>query len=185
VRQARLTLLGTAGVVLGHTLAYAAVVPDGRSRTALLNVTGHAYWRAAVIAAVLSGVVAAASHVVRSLGPRPDTLPRATARLAAFQVCVFTLMEVSERAVAHQSVASLFDHHVFFVGVAVQLVVAALLAQGLRLLGRAAAALAERARRPPVDRACPPRTPARPVPPPAAAWLRTGGSRAPPSVTTT
>jgi hypothetical protein len=187
--RARLVLLGTAGVVLGHTIAYALIEPDGRTRAALLRSTGHAYWNAAVTAAVVAGAWSAVAHVVRSVRPDPqptdeaETGLRAWTRLAAFQLGVFTVMEGAERLAAHQPVAPFFTHHVFFIGAAVQLVVAVVLVQALRLLGTAASALAAAIRRAqrrrPSDRPTGP--PALTIPRSAASpW--SCGSRAPPAL---
>jgi hypothetical protein len=134
--------LAVTGVVIGHTITYAVAFPDDHHRAALLRDTGHAYWQAAVAVALLAGAVAAGSHVTHAVRRRgPLSLPRAGLRLAALQMVVFTMMETSERVAVDQPVTSLFDHRVLLLGLVVQVAVAAVLVQVLRLLGRAAVAV--------------------------------------------
>jgi hypothetical protein len=144
VRRALLPVLAVTGVVIGHTLTYSVAWPDGSLRASLLQDTGHAYWRAAVAAALLAGAFAAGSHATlafRRLGPQ--TLPRVGAQLAALQIAIFTMMEASERVAIDQPLTTLFDHHVLVIGVVVQTLVAIVLVQVLRLVGRVAIAVAE------------------------------------------
>jgi hypothetical protein len=136
-------VLAVTGVVIGHTITYAVAFPDDHHRAALLRDTGHAYWQAAVAVALLAGAVAAGSHVAHAVrGCAPLSLPRAGLRLAALQMVVFTMMETSERVSVDQPLTSLFDHRVLLLGLVVQAVVAAGLVQVLRLVGRAAIAVA-------------------------------------------
>jgi hypothetical protein len=142
-------VLALTGVVLGHTLAYGVAWPDGPQRSSLLQATGHAYWQAAVAAALLGGAAATSSHVVHALRRVEQmSLPRAGAWLALLQVAMFTMMETSERVAIDQPLTTLFDHHVFALGLLAQVVVAAVLVQIMRLLGRAALAVAHRIRTP-------------------------------------
>jgi hypothetical protein len=136
-------VLAVTGVVIGHTITYAVAFPDDHHRAALLRDTGHAYWQAAVAVALLAGAVAACSHMAHAVRhAEPLSLPRAGLRLAGLQMVVFTMMETSERVAVDQPLTSLFDHRVLLLGLVVQVAVAAVLVQVLRLLGRAAVAVA-------------------------------------------
>ena len=55
----RLPLAGAAvaGAVVGHGLAYALAVPEPGRRLAVLAGSGHAYWSAAIAAAIVLGLV--------------------------------------------------------------------------------------------------------------------------------
>src|SRR5438105_15915816 len=94
----RLAALGAAGVVIGHTLAYLTSEPDGQRRASLLQETGHSYWHAAVVAAVVAGTCSIVAHAVRqfrsarSSAATTETIRRAGARLGLFQVCVYAVM---------------------------------------------------------------------------------------------
>jgi hypothetical protein len=126
-------VLAVTGVVVGHTLTYA-----------LLHETTHAYWQAAVAVALLAGALAASTQVTHALRRlAPLTLPRAGLRLAALQMVIFTMMEASERVAVDQPLTSLFQHRVLVLGLMVQALVAVVLVQVLRLLGRAAVAVAD------------------------------------------
>lgn len=187
----RLAALATAGVVAGHTLAYIVAEPDGHHRASLLHETGHAYWHTAVVAGLVAAAVSIVGHSLehfraeRRHGSAAESITRAGVRLGAFQLIVYGLMEAVERAAAHESVASMFGHHLFAIGVAFQIVVATLLVQILRLVGRAAVALAKKLAPPPPARRS--RGPARylalaPFACSLSAWSRPGPSRAPPAV---
>jgi hypothetical protein len=58
-------------------------------------------------------------------------------------VAAFTAMEVAERLASHAPVAQMFAHHIFFVGVAVQFLVAFAGAIVLTWFGRAVTRLVE------------------------------------------
>jgi hypothetical protein len=60
-----LTGVAVAGAVVGHMLAYLLAVPEPSARVALLGATGHAYWTAAIAAAVVLGLASLASTVWR------------------------------------------------------------------------------------------------------------------------
>jgi hypothetical protein len=143
MRRAALPLLAVAGAAIGHTVTYAVAWPDGAHRASILQDTGHAYWQAAVAAALLAGAFAAGSHVTGAVrGATPPTIARAGLHLAALQIAIFAMTEASERVAVDQPLTTLFDHHVLVIGLLVQAVMAALLVQVLRLLGRAASAVA-------------------------------------------
>src|SRR5437588_5734953 len=142
--------VAVAGVVLGHSIGYVAAQPNARARAGLLRLTGHVYWNAAVAMALVAAVWALASHAVAEFrthgrtAPATESLWHAGARLALLQVGAFTVMEAAERSTVHAPVSSMFVHHLFFVGVAVQVAVAAMLVQVLRFVGRVAVAVARK-----------------------------------------
>ncbi|HUP86723.1 MAG TPA: hypothetical protein VM143_13750 [Acidimicrobiales bacterium] len=186
----RLAALGTAGAVVAHMLAYAVAEPDGHQRASLLHDTGHAYWHAAIAAAVVAGSFSLVSHAVaqfreaRGYRRSAETIGRAGVRLAVFQVAVYAIMEFAERAAAHEPVARLFAHHIFVIGVALQVLVAATLVQLLRLVGRAAVAVAKRLAVPRLPRRAPQTRylAIAYVGRYLATWDRPGPSRAPPAL---
>ena len=69
----RLPLAGAAvaGAVVGHGLAYALAVPEPGRRLALLAGSGHAYWSAAIAAAIVLGLVSLGCHPSPPLPGRP------------------------------------------------------------------------------------------------------------------
>ena len=91
----------------------------------------------AAVLGVLAVAVALLRRIRSASSGAPDRAP-STAALACLQVAGFSAMEVVERLVAGAPVGSLFHHHVFLVGVVVQLAVAAILALALRSLERIA-----------------------------------------------
>jgi hypothetical protein len=128
-----------AGAVCGHTLAYTVSYPDRAARQSVLEVTGHAYWHAAIAAALIGAAWFAIHHVVRHFrAPRRDHALLWPA-LPALQIAVFVGMEVSERLVAGVPLATILNHAA--VGLASQLLVATLLAVAMYFLGRVAAAV--------------------------------------------
>lgn len=140
VPRHRIVLLAVAGAVCGHTIAYSVSFPERAMRQSVLQLTGHAYWHAAIAAAVIAAAWFAVSHIVfhARTRTRPQSLWPA---LPALQLAVFFGMEISERVAAGASLSTLL--HNAPVAIACQLLVAALLALGAYLLGRGAAAVAE------------------------------------------
>jgi hypothetical protein len=139
-----------AGVVVAHGLAYLLAFPQGLLRQQVLAETGHSYWAAAVALAMVCAVVAAlttiADHVGRGIRhdrPRgPWELYRAALiRLAALQSAVFLLQEVLERVRAGAPVSELLHGDFLVIGLAMQLVVAVVVALVLTLLGLSAEAI--------------------------------------------
>jgi hypothetical protein len=170
-------------------LAYALAVPEGPARLALLLTTGHAYWSAAIAAGLVFGSVSLATTLLRHFRagllpdqPRPAMpLGRLAAQLAGFQVAIYLVQEMLERAAVGVPPATLLDARLLGVGVAVQVAIAICLAILLYTAGAAAEA-AGRALRQLRYRLEPT---GRPVPGPIVVWpsrLLAGGhgSRAPP-----
>ena len=102
----RTLALAVTGVVVGHTLTYVAAAPGAVARESLLRATGHAYWDAAVLAAVAGALWYTADHAARlfmagrhavaaPLSPKDLTL-----HLRVLQVTLFAALEVGERAAA-------------------------------------------------------------------------------------
>ncbi len=135
-----------AGAVCGHTLAYTVSYPDRAARQSVLEVTGHAYWHAAIAAAVIGAAWFSAVHIARHFRAPRRRYALLWPALPALQVAVFAGMEISERLAAGAPLATVLDHAI--VGVSSQLLVAALLAIAVYLLGRAAAAVGRLATQP-------------------------------------
>lgn len=144
------------GAVAGHSLTYTLAVPDAATRRVFLSTTGHSYWPAAVPAALVLGIFAAASTLIRHFGgdagaPLGWRWGRVVGALGLLQLAIFFSQETLERAVAHAPIASLLQDHVLSIGILVQLVAAAVVAVVLFVLARTAqvVAAAWARRRPP------------------------------------
>ena len=180
--------IAAAGVVLGHWLTYVFAVPDPQIRTEILAASGHSYWLLAVKAAVVLGFVSLGTVFVRHLGAATrgettvaDRVIALAARLSFVQLAAFTAMEVVERIAAGAPVAGMLGHHLFVLGLSVQIVVAFAGAFVLLWFGRAAARICQAITecspsRPAVLPAWPSLSLARPVPVLSGA----GGVRGPP-----
>lgn len=137
-----------AGVVAGHSLTYFAALPGSNERGAYLAATGHSHWRDALVLALLLEILGLGAVAVRGFraGLRP-TLPiqlsarQLALRLALIQVGAFGALEAGERLVSGVGVSGMFAHHLFVLGVAIQLLVAVAGALLARWLARAAEAL--------------------------------------------
>jgi hypothetical protein len=144
----RLPLAGAAvaGAVLGHGLAYALVVPEPGRRLAVLAGSGHAYWSAAIAAAIVLGLVSLGATLARhfNAGLRPGRRPageplgRLAGRLALLQVTIYLVQELIERAAAGVPLGGPVDGRLLLTGIAVQLLVASAMAVGLAWVGRVA-----------------------------------------------
>jgi hypothetical protein len=117
-------------VLFGHWVAYILAVPQPLSREAILLGSGHSYWLVAVKLAAVLVATGLGTVVLRHLGakrPPNDEAVRRTsviARLVSLQVIAFTALEASERIAAHAPLASMFQHQIFFVGIALQILIA-------------------------------------------------------------
>ena len=152
-----------AGVVLGHWLTYVLAIPQEQVRAQVLVRAGHSYWIFAVQAAAALAIVGVGSLVLRHLKSVTHGIPAGekrfsvvALRLAWLQIAGFAAMEAAERVVSGASVAGVFQHHLFFLGLLIQVLVACGGAFLLLLANRGAARLAEALRPSP-----PVRTPAR------------------------
>jgi hypothetical protein len=135
----------TAGVVLGHWLSYLLAIRETRLREQILSTSGHGYWLGAVKVAIVAVLIALGSVVVRHLRGRAradalfgERLSSLTGRLALLQLIGFTAMEITERIAFGASVGAMFVHHLYFLGLAVQVLVAAAGAVVLLWFARAA-----------------------------------------------
>jgi hypothetical protein len=184
-----LTGVALAGAVVGHMVAYVLAVPSPTVRVALLGATGHAYWTAAIAAAVVLGLASLAATLRRRfraglLASRPqpaDRLGRVAGQLAGFQVAIYLVQETLERLEVGIPAHALLDGRLLVTGVVVQSAIAVVLAVLLTVVGRVAEAVG-RALRPRPRRVEPA---GRPVVDLVVAWpsrlLAAGlGSRAPP-----
>ena len=144
----RLPLAGAAaaGAVVGHGLAYALAVPQPGRRLAVLAGSGNGYWSAAIAAASVLGLASLGATLVRSFhaGLRPggrtaaEPMGRPAGRLALLQVTIYLVQELIERAAAGVPLGGPVNGRLLLTGVAVQLLVAVVLALGLAWAGRVA-----------------------------------------------
>ena len=167
LRRLPLAGVAAAGAVAGHTLAYALAAPETGARVALLAATGHAYWAAAIAAAVVLGLVSIAAtlagHFRTGLDAGPtragEPVGRLAVRLACLQVAIFLVQEVLERVAAGLPLAAWVDGRLLGLGLLVQVLVGLGLAAMLAWAGRAAEAAGRALRRPRPLRSPTPRLP--------------------------
>jgi hypothetical protein len=144
-----LTGVAVAGAVVGHMVAYVLAVPSPTVRVALLGATGHAYWTAAIAAAVVLGLASLATTLARRfraglLAGRPEPgerLGSVAAQLAGFQIAIYLVQETLERLEAGIPAHALLDSRLLVTGVIVQTAIALALAVLLTLAGQAAEAV--------------------------------------------
>ena len=149
-----LPIFGTAaaGVVIGHWISYRVAVPDGHLRHHVLQASGHGGWLVVVkvaTALAIAGAVTLAARFSRRTAPAVgglDALTRLIGRLALVQTVAFAGMEAVERLGSGVPVAGMFAHHLFLLGLAVQLLVACAGGAFLLWLSRAARRVAEAVR---------------------------------------
>lgn len=150
----QLAAVAAASVLLGHSAAYVAAVPNAGLRDTILLNSGHAYWMLGVkLALVLGGAALAASGMDalrRGIGrlDAPDgwRFSHALVALVLIQTAGFTLLEVSERILVGLPVGEMLQHDLFAWGIAVQLLIAPLGALALAWLGRALRRIVEHVR---------------------------------------
>jgi hypothetical protein len=156
VRGSPLAGAATVGVLVGHWLAYVLAVPDPAARAGILAASGHTYWLLAVKLAAVLAIVGLGTLVLRHLSSRasdadqPERTPLSliAAKLCAIQVLAFTGMEVAERVAVGAPLGHLFDHRIFLVGLAVQVLVSCAGALLLSCLDRAVRRLCQVEARP-------------------------------------
>ena len=140
-------IFGTAaaGLVLGHALAYLIAIPDPHQRVFALQRTGHAYLPAldqAVLMLVVAGMAAVVVRAFAHTGDRPERFGRLARVLVVAQTCAFAAQEVLERLVSRAPLGGLAHDHILVAGIAVQIVVAIVVAGILWLFARTAIRLA-------------------------------------------
>lgn len=131
------------GVVAGHTIAYLLAHPGAADRARALGSMHAHVGPLAVVGAV--AMLAALVAAVR-VGFRAGRVPVTVAGLAACQVVVFSVMEVSERVAAGGDAAAAVREPALWIGVVVQLAVVGVARWLLRVAEVVGAAI--RARRP-------------------------------------
>jgi hypothetical protein len=147
-RPSRGIVLGIASgcVVLGHWFTYILVDPSAEARASLLTRTGHAYLGVASQLALDVTLAALALLFLKRFAPNERGAPAFGAlgrRLAGFQVGAFLAMEVGERLASGSPLSELSHGALLPVGIAVQMVLAALGAVVILRLLRTADAAAE------------------------------------------
>lgn len=157
-----LPIFGTAaaGVVIGHWISYRLAVPDTHLRHHVLLASGHGQWLVVVklaVAIALAGIVTLAARFASRTAPSggADALSWAVCRLAIVQAAAFTGMEAVERVFSGAPVAGMFAHHLFLLGLAVQLLVACAGGAFLYWLSRTVRGVAEAVRSLPHPAAAP------------------------------
>ena len=131
--RSRLALAGVAatGLFTAHWLSYLLAFPVATARAHVLEHTGHSYWDLAVKLAVAALVAALAGVFVGHLrgssahGDRAERVSFVAWRLIGIQVAGFAAMEVAERLLAGAPVSGLLVQQVFLVGLALQVLSAA------------------------------------------------------------
>ena len=150
MRGSRLRILlgvAMAGVVVGHSLAYFAALPNASARAELLARTGHSYWTGTVLLALAVSAVAFARHIrehVRlplSEGATGQSHLLVGLWLAVIQVSAYAVIEVTERLASGYPIQQMFHSALPVIGVAVQVLVACASTLLLGLLARVAEAL--------------------------------------------
>jgi hypothetical protein len=149
LRGLPLVAVASGGVVLGHWLSYLLGLPSAHLRAEVLRATGHGYWQSGVEMAVALVVVALAAIAVRQFRaasavglPAVDGPGRVALRLAGIQVLGFSTLEMGERIAAGAPVSGMLQHHLFVLGLLVQVAVAAAVAVILFLFCRAVGVIA-------------------------------------------
>jgi hypothetical protein len=137
--------VAAAGTVLGHWLAYLMAVPGSTARARVLSESGHGYWLSAIQGAMALAAAGLALLAIHRLRARPDqpSSPFAFHRLVLYQASMFVGVEIVERLIVGEPLSQLFAHDVLFLGLLVQVVVAALGARFLLWFERAVDRIAE------------------------------------------
>lgn len=131
--------LAFSGVVLTHLGAFVMVAPDAHHRAELLAATGHGSWTLAVAVALASLVMAFGGVALRIARRDADAPPRLLGcwlRLALLQMVGFAGLEFAERALVHGAPWEVVTEPVFGLGLALQVVAAAIAAVLLVVFAR-------------------------------------------------
>jgi len=129
-----LALVGFAGTLAAHSIAYWVVAPDPHQHASLLLSTGHGYWGVVTPLAMGLAVAGIAGVVISRSGPEAR-FGAVAARAAALQLVAFLVMETIERATVGGSLAVIREP-VVLVGLAVQMLIALAIAGLLLVLTR-------------------------------------------------
>lgn len=118
---------GIAGVVLAHAVAYVLAFPEPAARHAALQASGHGYWHHATDFGLIAAAFGLIMAVGRGLAPvargRPG-IRRALPGLVAWQICLFTCLEVAEGIAAGAPVSTMLAEPVFLIGLILQVAAA-------------------------------------------------------------
>ena len=120
-----------AGLLIAHWLSYLLAFPGQAARAHVLEHTGHTYWDLAVklavaaLVAVLAGIFVGHLRGSSARGDRTERISFVAWRLIGIQSAGFAAMEVAERLLAGAPVSGLFVQQVFLVGLALQVLAAA------------------------------------------------------------
>jgi hypothetical protein len=141
--------VAAAGTVLGHWLAYLIAIPASTTRARVLSESGHGYWLSAVQMALVFAAAGLALLAIRRLRARASEPSSTFAfhRLVLYQASMFVAVEIVERLMVGEPVSQLFAHDVVFLGLLVQVVVAALGVRFLRWFERTVDRIADVFRR--------------------------------------
>jgi hypothetical protein len=137
--------LAAAMLVAGHAITYVLVVASPSARERLLAVSGHGYWRTAVLAAFVFGVYGAGRTVadgIRRTAGAPARYTTLVRRFAALGAASFVALEVSERLASGAPLGDLIGRGIVPIGLVVQAVLALAAAAVVRLLYQAGVAAA-------------------------------------------
>lgn len=120
IRRIALATLSFVGIVGAHSLAFSVVEPDPHRRLELLHTTGHDGY--VLVVATALGILAGALAWRRA--GREGTWGTWALRLSLLQVAGFTGLELAERTLAGHVETSLWTEKVFYIGLALQVIVA-------------------------------------------------------------
>jgi hypothetical protein len=146
---------GIAGVAGAHVIAYVIAYRDPAQRAYVLQQTGHGYWSIAMGVACLAALVTLVVAIRRGIdiGARRRA-PIGTAdsvaqigRLALWQIALFGAMESAERLSVGISPMTLLHSRDFVIGLTFQLILAAAIVIGLRVVERVTAHVTRALRR--------------------------------------
>lgn len=140
---------GVAGVALAHGVAY-VLAPPGPTGHLAAHEAGHGYWHHAGEFGLLAALLAVLLAAGRGLAPDrsgPVGFRSGLAHAVGWQISLFTCLEAAERVAAGGSVLGLPAEPVFWIGIALQAVTAAVMLALLTGIEEIVAAVV-RARRP-------------------------------------
>ena len=125
------SLLAAVGVVGAHSLTYFMAENDGHHRTILLGETGHGSWSLLQTAALVAIPLLLLFFLKAFLGSAADRSPRvsyrrAALKLGALQGAGFVVVETCERLSLQADPSTILSDRLIWLGLAIQLVVAAL-----------------------------------------------------------
>lgn len=121
----RLACLSFCGLIAGHLAAYGVVERDPHVRSGLLESTGHGSWTFVIFAAAILFLLGLGSAIVDRVAGRSEAYRTCASRLALLQVSGFVLLEAVERAAEHGASLSFLTEPAVFVGVLIQIAIAA------------------------------------------------------------